>query len=73
MAKEIVESPMPGVIRAVNVSPGERVNENDILCILEAMKMENPIIAPIQGTVSEVNVSVGQSVKRRDTLVVIEY
>lgn len=72
MAKEIVESPMPGTIKSVNVSVGDQVNEDDTLCILEAMKMENPIVAPLGGKVSEVNVSAGQAVKRGESLVVIE-
>jgi biotin carboxyl carrier protein len=72
MAREIVASPMPGIIKSVDVAVGDKVNEGDTLCILEAMKMENPIVAPASGKISEVNVSSGQSVKRGDMLIVIE-
>jgi len=72
MAKEIVESPMPGIIKSVCVAVGDQVNENDTLCILEAMKMETPLVAPIAGKISEVTISEGQSVKGGDKLFVIE-
>jgi biotin carboxyl carrier protein len=72
MARETVVSPMPGLIKSVNVAVNDNVNEGDTLCILEAMKMENPIVSPATGKVSEVNVSSGKSVKLGDTLLVIE-
>lgn len=72
MGREIVGSPMPGRIKEVCVVVGDQVNENETLCILEAMKMENPIVAPVGGKISEVNISEGQSVKCGDTLIVIE-
>lgn len=72
MAQEIIESPMPGIIKSVCVAVGDQVNENDTLCILEAMKMETPLVAPIAGKISEVNISDGQSVKGGDKLFVIE-
>ena len=72
MAQEIVESPMPGIIKSVYVTVGDQVNENDTLCILEAMKMETPLVAPITGKISEVTISEGQSVKGGDKLFVIE-
>jgi len=72
MAREIVVSPMPGIIKNIDVSVGDKVNEGDTLCILEAMKMENPIVAPVSGNISEISVSAGQSVKRGDTLLIIE-
>jgi len=72
MAQEIVESPMPGIIKSVCVAVGDQVNENDTLCILEAMKMETPLVAPITGKISEVTISEGQSVKGGDKLFVIE-
>jgi len=72
MAQEIVESPMPGIIKSVYVTVGDQVNENDTLCILEAMKMETPLVAPITGKISEVTVSEGQSVKGGEKLFVIE-
>jgi len=72
MAQEIVESPMPGIIKSVCVAVGDQVNENDTLCILEAMKMETPLVAPMTGKFSEINVSEGQSVKGGEKLFVIE-
>jgi biotin carboxyl carrier protein len=72
MAKEIVVSPMPGLIKSVNVAVDDEVNEGDTLCILEAMKMENPIVAPASGKISEVNVSDGKSMKVGDVLFIIE-
>lgn len=47
MGREIIESHMPGIIRSVSVVVGDRVKEGDVLCLLEAMKMENPIVAPV--------------------------
>lgn len=58
-----VESPMPGNILKVNVKPGDAVNEGDLLMILEAMKMENEILAPSAGTVDQVCVQVGAVVE----------
>ncbi len=72
MAREIIESHMPGVIKGVSIAVGDQVKEGDILCLLEAMKMENPIVAPIGGRIVEVNVSNGQAVKRGYALFAIE-
>ena len=60
---ETVKSPMPGTILSVNVSTGSSVKKGDVLMILEAMKMENEIMAPCDGTVSAVSVSKGASVE----------
>ena len=57
-----VEAPMPGTILDVKVSVGDSVSSGSVLCILEAMKMENEIVAPQDGTVASVNVSKGDSV-----------
>jgi len=72
MAQETVQSPMPGIIKGVEVAVGDQVNEGDTLCILEAMKMETPIVAPVGGKVTEVSISEGQSVKGGEKLIVIE-
>lgn len=57
-----VKAPMPGTILKANATQGQKVNEGDVLFILEAMKMENEIVAPCSGTVSQVVVSQGNSV-----------
>ena len=68
---EAVNAPMPGTILKVNVAQGQAVKEGDILCVLEAMKMENDIVAPKSGTVTQVVTSKGASVSSGDPLVVI--
>ena len=70
-AGEAVNAPMPGTILKVNVSQGQAVKEGDVLCVLEAMKMENDIIAPKSGTITQVVTSKGASVSSGDPLVVI--
>ena len=70
-AGEPVAAPMPGTILKVNVQNGQAVKEGDVLCVLEAMKMENDIIAPKSGTITQVVTSKGASVSTGDTLVVI--
>jgi biotin carboxyl carrier protein len=72
MSREIIESHMPGIIRNIDVAVGDRVKEGDVLCLLEAMKMENPIVAPVGGRIAEINVSDGQAVKRGQALFAIE-
>ena len=70
-AGDAVNAPMPGTILKVNVSQGQAVKEGDVLCVLEAMKMENEIMAPKAGTVTQVVVAKGSSVNTGDALVVI--
>jgi biotin carboxyl carrier protein len=71
--QEIVEVPLTGKILKVEVKAGDKVKEGDTLCILESMKMENPIVAPLDGTVIKVNVNVDQVVKTGETIAIIEY
>jgi len=73
LAQENVEVPITGKITSVNVKPGDMVKEGDMLCLIEAMKMENPILAPVSGTITEVGVSVGQVVETSQLVAVIEY
>ena len=73
MARETVEVPITGKIISVNVKEGEAVKEGDVLCILESMKMENPITAPVSGTIAQVGVSADQLVKPGDIVAAIEY
>ena len=68
---ECVDSPMPGNILKVNVSAGQAVKEGDVLVILEAMKMENEIMAPKSGTVTQVLVEKGATVETGAPLVFI--
>ena len=73
MAQEIIEAPLTGKIISVNVKLGDRVREGDVLCLLESMKMENPILAPIDGTVYQIGVTVDQVVKPGEIIAIIEY
>ena len=54
---------MPGKILGVKASAGQAVKKGQVLLILEAMKMENEIVAPQDGTVASINVSVGEQVE----------
>jgi biotin carboxyl carrier protein len=62
---------MPGTILDIKVAVGDSVNAGDVLIILEAMKMENEIMAPASGKVVSVNTTKGASVNSGDVLVVI--
>ena len=70
-AGQTVDAPMPGNILKVNVTQGQAVQEGDVLVILEAMKMENEIMAPKNGTVTQVLVTKGSTVDTGAPLVVI--
>ena len=73
MAQEKVEFPITGRVTSVNVTQGSEVKEGDVLCLLESMKMENPILAPVDGTVTEISISSGQAVEVGDLVAIIEY
>ena len=70
-AGEAVTAPMPGTILKVNVKVGDAVKAGTVLCVLEAMKMENEIMAPRAGTVTQVLATKGGSVDTGAPLVVI--
>lgn len=71
VAEGVITAPMTGKIAAVKVKKGDQVKANQVLCVIEAMKMENEISAPKAGTVQEVNVSEGSSVSEGDVLLII--
>ena len=66
-----IPSPMPGTILSVSVSVGQTIKSGDVLMVLEAMKMENDIVAPCDGTVKQLLVSRGSTVNTDDVLIVI--
>ena len=70
-AGEVITSPMPGNILKINVAQGQKVNEGDVLIVLEAMKMENEISATKSGTVAQISVTKGAVVETGTPLVVI--
>ena len=63
-----VTAPMPGTVLQVKVSQGQSVKKGDVICVLEAMKMENDIPAPCDGVIASVNVQKGASVNAGDIL-----
>ena len=66
-----VKAPMPGTIMKINVTVGQTVKKGDVLCVLEAMKMENDISAPADGVVASVNVQKGASVESEEILITL--
>lgn len=69
---EKINSPMPGTILDVRVSAGQSVKKGQVLCILEAMKMENEIISPRDGVLAQVVANKGASVNAGDPLMVLQ-
>ena len=67
-----ITSPMAGVIKAIEVQPGSKVQAGQVLMLLEAMKLENRIAAPSAGTVKAVHVTVGDSVAEGQVLLELE-
>lgn len=73
MAQEIIEVPITGKVISVEVKVGDKVNEGDVICYIESMKMENPILTPVTGTVTKIEVSVGQVVETGKLIAIVEY
>jgi pyruvate carboxylase subunit B len=70
--EEEIRAPMPGLILDVRVTPGQRVEPNDGLVVVEAMKMENELQAPVGGRVTAVEVTTGDTVDKSQLLITIE-
>ena len=71
VAGEAVKAPMPGTILKMNVKVGDKVEKDSLVCILEAMKMENEIFSPVSGTVAAINAPQGATVNSGDAIVTI--
>jgi methylmalonyl-CoA carboxyltransferase small subunit len=69
---KVCRSPISGVVVRVSAQVGQRIQANDVLMVLEAMKMETVITSPIEGTIAKVNVNAGDSVQGRQVLVEFE-
>ena len=70
--KSQVGSSIPGMVSKVNVKVGDRVEENQVLAIIEAMKMETSVVARMAGTVEQVLIQDGSSVKAGELLITIK-
>ena len=71
MSTEIIESEIAGTVWKIEVSPGDTVEEDDVLIILESMKMEIPVMATTDGTVAEIHVAEGEGVTEGQPLVTL--
>lgn len=68
----IIEAPMVGKILKIEKQVGDRVEEDEVVLVMEAMKMEIPIVAPVSGLLKELKVSPGQAVEAEQELATIE-
>ena len=66
-----ITAPMPGTIIDVNVYVGQVIKKGDVICVLEAMKMENDIPSPQDGVVASVNVQRGSNVNANDIIITL--
>ena len=71
-AKDAVVSPMQGTVLAVEVAEGDDVEPGKVLCIVEAMKMENEITAHRAGRVANLSVEAGQAVKTGQVICIVQ-
>ncbi|MEW4569251.1 acetyl-CoA carboxylase biotin carboxyl carrier protein subunit [Tautonia sp. JC769] len=69
---KVCRSPLAGVVSRVAVKPGQAIQVNDILIVLEAMKMETVITAPVAGTIAKINASEGDGVSQGQVLIEFE-
>ena len=63
---------MPGTVLDIKVNIGDSVSENQVVLILEAMKMENEIVTPAAGKISSINVSKGDTVNSGDVMITVQ-
>jgi glutaconyl-CoA decarboxylase len=70
--ERLIRAPIPGKVLTVNVGPADSVGTGTVLLVLEAMKMENDLLASVEGTVKTVHVRPGDTVNAGDVVVVIE-
>lgn len=68
----VVTAPMVGKILKVEKNVGDRVEEDEVVIVMEAMKMEIPVVAPVSGVLKEIKVSPGQAVEAEQTLAEID-
>ena len=73
MAQEKIEVPITGKVISVEVKVGDEVQEGDVICYIESMKMENPILAPVSGKITEIQISPGQLVETGALIAILEY
>jgi acetyl-CoA carboxylase biotin carboxyl carrier protein len=71
MAEEIL-APLAGKIIQLNMEAGQRVEEDDEVLVIEAMKMETPVFAPVGGTITDIRVKQGDEVEEDDVLALID-
>lgn len=69
---QMLTAPMPGIILEVKKNIGDKVNKDDVVIVLEAMKMESEIVSPFEGTLAQIAVTKGTHVNSGDLLVVIK-
>lgn len=67
-----IEAPMVGKVLKIEKQVGDRVEEDDVVIVMEAMKMEIPVVAPTGGVVKEIKVAPGQAVEAEQVLATIE-
>lgn len=68
---ETVKSPLPGTVLSINVAVGDTVKAGDVVMVVEAMKMENEMLAPVNGVIKAIAVTKGAAVSTDDTLYIL--